>query len=592
MKTLVTGNNLEACKLKLRQSEQLGLDTETYGVKIHDDMFALQIATEKQAFYFNLHPLHPEPWMHEEILDELDDIFADTDKTWFIHNAKFDLHRLANHDKEIAGRVHCTQATARLIYNQHMRYSLDACLKRRGRAKNPVVENYIKEHRLWTMVTLPYKSTRVKNKHYDQVPYPIMFEYGCDDAFDVLWLGQEQIKEEIEPALYEQECKLVKTCLAMERKGIQTDPDYARKGIDYEQEILNRTKAQASAEAQEEFRNGPKWLRAAFDRCGQPYDLHPKTGNPIFDKHALGKMQSPIAGLVKEIRRSEKYVGTYYGAFLNNAVGDSILHATIRQAGTDTGRFSYADPNLQNIPKEEDFSAGSIQVRKCFTPRQGHKFVMIDFDQQEFRLMLDYAGQHDLIRKIMEHGEDVHQATADMCGIARKKAKTLNFGLLYGMGVGKLAIALGISAAEAKDLKKLYFSRLPMVRKLIQDIQFTAENRGFVKTWAGRKLYFPDKELCYKAPNHLIQGGCGDIARKAMNIIHETLAFHETSMLVQVHDEILFEVPDDEEPLIDPLRQIMETVYRPINGMKLTCGVEYSPTSWGKQDIIDGKPRS
>ncbi len=572
---------------------------------MHDKMFSLQIASEQETFYFNFHDYggYEHVCDRSEIMAALKPLFNKKRVTWFIHNAKFDLHRLLNDGASISGRVHCTQAIEKLLYNQYMRYSLDACLRRRNREKNDKVAEYIKTHKLYTTYEVEGKKRKVKDKHYDQVPFDIMTEYGCDDAADVLFLGLDQLadKDHLDQELYDTECELVKTCLFMERRGVKVDTEYVKKAKEYEAGCLEDAISEASELANEEFRNGPKWLRAAFDRCGQGYNINPKTNNPIFDKHALEKMDSPIAGIVKEIRTREKYIGTYYSSFIHYADSEDVIHANIRQAGTDTGRFSYSDPNLQNIPKEEDFEKGSFQVRKCFVPRKDYCFVMIDFDQQEFRLMLDYAGEHELIKNIMENDLCVHQATADMVGVERKPAKTLNFGLLYGMGPEKLGKALKIPTSEAKETRGLYFSRLPKVKKLIKDVQDTAKRRGYIHTWAGRKLWFDKKvydpetgkviDLSYKAPNHLIQGGCGDIARKAMNKLANYLKYTNSHMIIQVHDEIVFEIHKDDLHIVEDLQKIMEDIHQPENGMKLTCGVEHSWVSWGKQDVVDGYPR-
>ena len=577
----------------LLAEEHIGLDTETYGLRMEDKMFCLQLATAKAEYYFNFHDYIGcvPTWERAELLPKLEEIFGDRTKTWFIHNAKFDLHKLLNEGVLLLGTVHCTQAIARLIYNQHMSYSLSACLRRIKLAKDDAVAKYIKEHKLWTKYHVDGKKKVMKDKHFDKVPFPLMFEYGCIDVETVRQLGMYQLKKMYNDELYYKECRLVKTCFSMERAGVMIDKEYTEYAKEKEKGSLLQAIKEAEWESGEEYKNGPKWLRAAFDKFGQPYDINSKTGNPIFDKGALEKMQSPIAKKVQEIRRREKYIGTYYSSFLHFSDDGGVVHANIRQAGTDTGRFSYSDPNLQNVPKEEDFSKGEVQVRKCFTPRADSYFVMIDYDQQEYRLMLDYAGEMGLIRKIMDHGECVHQATADLCDITRKAAKQLNFGLLYGMGVDALAEALGIPKAEAKDVRKLYFSRLPKVRRFINNVKDTATARGYIKTWAGRRLYFPDPEYAYKAPNHLIQGGCGDIAREAMNRLNGLLAgYNKSNMVIQVHDEIVFEINKNELDIIDSLRETMENVYVPINGMKLTCGVEHSSVSWGKQDVIEGKP--
>lgn len=591
---LITNNNISECYEDILEHKYIGFDTETYGLGIRDNAFSIQIATSSANYYVNFHDYKSEVHVYEpyEFFDAFKGLFGDATKTFFIHNAKFDMHKLANFGVYIGGNIHCTEVVERLIYNQHISYSLDACLQRRGKKKNDKVEAYIKTHKLWVMQTIPSKKKRSKQKFYDKVPFEIMFEYGCQDAQDVLFLGLDQMKRlesDYNEPILNNEMELIKACFAMERKGIRIDLNYVNKGIEHETDLLKNAQDTASELANEKYRNGPKWLRRAFDLCGQPYEVNAKTGNPIFDKHALANMHSPIANQINEIRKREKYITSYYSSF-NHFHDNGVIHANIRMAGTDTMRFSYADPNLQNVPKEEKFKVGEQQVRKCFIPRQGYCFVMIDFDQQEFRLMLDYAGETSLINRIVDDGVDVHQATADMMGVGRKEAKTINFGLLYGMGVDKLAASLKLPVNDARELKKLYFAKMPKVERLIDNVVNTAKSRGFIRTWTGRKLHCPSTDLAYKMPNHLIQGGCADIARYAMPELYRFLRTTDSNMLIQVHDEIVFEVHQEELHIVSKLQQIMEAVYPSYNGMKLTCGVEHSWVSWGKQDVINGYP--
>lgn len=586
---------LEAAEAVRDERLGTGLDTETYGVRFMDRMFALQLATEGMVWYFNFHDYGTGvPVLdRSQVLRALAASWDAPDAIWYIHNAKFDLRRLALEGHKIRGAVHCTQMCERFIYNQYQKYSLEACLDRRGLQKDDAVAAYIQEHKLWT-------KGDTSKKHYEKVPFEIMFKYGCIDAEKVRVLGIEQREQLQQHAFYHNDTELQKVAYDMEEIGMCVRTDYATKGLEYEQAMQRETADQLSSLAGEPFRNGPKWLRGIFDRHGVPYRTNPKTGNPVFDKSALDEIDHPIAGLVRKYRRHEKYGGTYYDVYSRN----EIIHAQIKLHGTDTGRFSYAEPNLQNVPKEEELDDSiPFQVRGCFTPRsKDHCFVMVDFNQQEFRLMLDYAGEHSLIKRINDHGEDVHQATADLVGVSRKQAKTINFGLLYGMGTGELANQLGLSVSQAKTLRAHYFAKLPNVKKLIAAIIEKAERQKYVTTWVGRKLHVPSpwrdpetKALVrfeYVMPNHLIQGGCGDIARLAMVRIANELfvGTPRSAMLLQVHDELLFELHRDDLGLVQPIVSIMENTYRPFNGMKMTCGVDHSWVSWGKRDVVAGVP--
>jgi len=215
----------------------------------------------------------------------------------------------------------------------------------------------------------------------------------------------------------------------------------------------------------------------------------------------------------------------------------------------------------------------------------------------EYRLMLEYAGEMSVIEQVLD-GMDIHTATANMLGVDRDVAKTINFMLIYGGGDEKLATALKITIELAKEYKAEYFSRLKKIIGFIADVKRAARYRGFITNWAGRRCYFPyyiDKRFGgrtrgeYKAPNHLIQGGCADAVKFAMVKCAEYLAkkHARTRMVVQVHDELIFEAHKNELELIPELKEIMESVY-PFKHLKLTAGIEHSAVSW--EDKKEGMP--
>jgi DNA polymerase-1 len=254
-----------------------------------------------------------------------------------------------------------------------------------------------------------------------------------------------------------------------------------------------------------------------------------------------------------------------------------------------------ADPNLQNVPKE--LPEGGFDLRRCFVPSPGFVFLEFDYEAMEFRLMLDYAGETGLIDAI-KRGLDPHQATADLTDLTRKSAKTLNFGLLYGMGVTKLAAKLEISEDDARKFRAQYFENLPRVQAFINQATQTAKVRGNVFNWMGRTYQFPDPNFAYKAANALIQGGCADIVRKAMVEVARQIPNFGARLLLQVHDSLLLEVPKDTAPLIVPLvKRVMEEAYVP-RSLPMSVKVEIGEESWGSlrpyeetRDEIQGTDR-
>jgi len=200
--------------------------------------------------------------------------------------------------------------------------------------------------------------------------------------------------------------------------------------------------------------------------------------------------------------------------------------------------------------------------------------------------MLDYAGEYKLIQEV-NAGADVHQAMADMIGITRHQAKTLNFAILYGAGIDKIAGMLGITTREAYNLRNLYFGKLPRVQSFKERVIKTGEQRMFIFNCFGRRLRIAQRDWAYILPNHIIQGGCADVVKISMNAIDDRKYYetHDTHMLLQVHDELIFELPEHNLELLTDIQGIMEATYKPQNGMILATDASWSPVSMAKRDL-------
>tara|TARA_R100000234_G_scaffold15257_1_gene8335 strand:+ start:865 stop:2667 length:1803 start_codon:yes stop_codon:yes gene_type:complete len=592
---IVTRENFGEAIRKLSQQGDYGFDTETFGVGRQDRLYSIIIADENKTYYFNFlnEPDHlgdyPSHSLPRELISQMQMIFNNEKSTWFAHNAKFDMAKLALEGIEILGRVHCTYAMARILKNNYRTYTLDACARRMHGYDIGKIEldEYITRNKLYDIIQIPGKLKKIKKKHYSKIPFPMMVEYGERDGRLVRDLGVYQVnafkKEDINPKLIENEIQLTKVCFHMEQRGVQLDMAYVRESLKYREEELKKAQMDFFDVSGVVYKRGPKCLVEAFTKLGESIP-QTGTGRPSFSREALAKKNSPIVKILRRIRENEKLIDTYYSSFIHLADCRGVIRANILQAGTETGRFSYSGPNLQNLPKEE----GELKyyIRRCFVPRPNHKFIMIDYDQQEYRLMLDYAGERKLIDKI-NAGLDVHQATAlllNVPGITRKIAKMINFMLLYGGGTSTLANNLNVPMEEAKQWKRRYFDELPLVVKFLERVRDTASSRGYIQNWFGRKCHkSPDKGL-FIMPNHLIQGGCADIIKVAMVRIHKLLQATKSSMLVQIHDELLLEIHDSEMHLVPKIKRIMEDVYRSKNNLKLTCGVEISDRSFASID--------
>lgn len=602
---LVDLNSLSDVIQKLSKAQELGLDTETTGLQWKDRLFSIIISDADDSYYFSYQEYpHEEALLPRSTIWELREIFSNPHSTFFIHNAKFDWNMLYKEGLEIKGRVWCTYAIERVIRNNYFPeslYSLDDCSQRNlGLSKADDVEKYIEKHKLFTRVSIPGKKRIEKHPHFDKVPLDIISKYAKQDAKLHRTLGMWQQKElerleKIYPArgplpaitnIANNEVRLTRTCAKMERLGVKVDVDYIKEAIAYEtsqQENLKRTFKNLTGM---DFQDGPKLLTEAFKKRGLTPGVTTK-GNASFTADILEGMNDELSATINSIRKIEKRIGTYYSSFLYCKDDKDIIHPNLKQCGTVTGRFSCTNPNLQNVPKEEN--ENEYHIRGCFVPREGHTFISIDYAQQELRLLLDYAGEKELIAQI-NSGMDCHQAMADMVGIPRKTAKTLTFALLYGAGVAKIAAQLGITEDEAFKLKKEYFGKLPGVRKFVNMVPRVAKQRGFICNAFGRVCHVDDPDFAFTAVNHLIQGTGGDAIKFAMNRIDEELP--EVRMVLQIHDELLLEVLPDQFDLIPKVQSIMENVYTSRNGVILKTSVAHSAKSWASKDMKEGSPNA
>lgn len=601
---------------RLSRAGTYGADTETTGLTEADELFSVILADADDAYYFsfNERPDHLGNMVPEEYrlprgwIAQLAPIFEQKNSLLGLTNAKFDMKMLAKEGVQVLAAVHDTEVGERMVQNNylgHKPYSLGSQAKRRGLKKDDRLDDYIKEHGLIEKVEIPGKAKLHELKKFYLVPFPIVTEYAQQDAklSRIIMLDQCVQLQKLElmtpqaPKLMpilDNERKLTKVCFRMERAGIKISRDYTKQAMAHAQgEALNRRKEFVTLVGRE-FEDSPDVLAEVFTAAGIVLPKTPKSGKICTNKTVLDALDNPIADKIREIRTVEKLISTYYSSFLHFADACDMIHPNMRQGGTETTRFSYSDPNLQNVPKEDDEEdrLKPFLVRKCFIPHSpDYFFAPVDFKQQEFKMMADYAGAHGIIAACNE-GEDFHDVVAKMMGISRKQAKTINFGLLYGMGVDKLARDLKVSYDEAARLKAAYFARFPEIKKFIEGVRAVGKARGFVWNWHGSRCNISSPDFAYILPNHVIQGGCAQVLRLAMVQIDDYIRAKKlrSFMTLQVHDELLFSVHKNEVAEVNKFREIMEAAYRPRNGIKLDCSMEHSWKSWGKWDQVKGLP--
>lgn len=611
----------------------VALDTETYGLKWADKLFALQLAVQGgDSFYYNFHdyPLEQNaPVLDRSTFAALHTLWRNSNIRWIMANAKFDLRRIDIEGVHLNGEIYDVLLMDRIRYNRNFSYSLDACLKRMGLSKNDEVSLWIKDNKAHTSYTVEGKKTKEKDLHYDRVPFDIMVKYGFSDVENTLLVYEDQCKYFEHPDNKEQidlvhsNIELVKTVFAMEKAGIQLDMEYCKTQGELETGLTVEKYDRIEQLTQQKFKAGPKWLTEVFNGQGITLQMSDK-GNPVLDKNALKAIPNAVAHYILEVRDHEKRASTY-STLQRFADSTGVLHTNYRLNGTDTLRFSSNDPNLQNI---EACGKGNFNTpRTAFIPRPDKALVSLDYKTMEYRLCADIAGEMGWVEAI-NNGADPHQWVADMMGVDRKAAKTINFQNLYGGGVAKLAEALlpcktsldtlkaicmvhiynsrrttasdlsllsalpmDLLEHEIEQLKKAdkmrkdYFETLPAVAQFTKDVQQVAIGRGYLRNQYGMRYFLDSPQFAYKMPNHLIQGTAACIIRSVMNKVAYQLEGTKSKMLLQIHDELLLEMDKSELHLLPEVKRLMEVEYKSRNGMRMECDIEISSGSWNANEF-------
>src|SRR3990172_458775 len=299
-------------------TKKLSLDTETTGLRPYhgDRFFSIIISDGENSEYFNFKPY---PGLKEEFicgkteLKILGELFSDPTKTWFIHNAKFDLAILRQSNVEIAGNIHCTKVGARVVYNDHIGYSLDECAERIGLRKMGTVEAYINEHKVYTEHKFEWKKDRIKLKRYDQVPLDIIVPYAKKDALVCYSLGlyQEGVIYECKPELrslqgvWGVESRLTKTVSKMEERGIRADLSFCELAATFELGRARRVIEEFGRITGHEFKPSPKLYREIFKQERTSW-VYTEKGNPSFSSEVLKRFKHPAAKLVIEYNDAKR----------------------------------------------------------------------------------------------------------------------------------------------------------------------------------------------------------------------------------------------------------------------------------------------
>ncbi len=550
--TLITDEKeLETILAKLSSDTLVGFDTETTGLDPYtDEMVGFSFClNEEEAYYVPFRHFYlglDKQVSKEAAIEAMKRIFR---SRVIGHNIKFDLHFVTQLITEEEFTPYADTIILAWLVNPEMPLSLDKL-----------------SLKFFNHTMISFKNTVKKGETFANVPLEEATNYAAEDALVTYKLyfklnetldlqNASHLKEEFRDV----EMPFVKTLLAMEKAGIRLDVHFMEEfKKEVQSKIANLTQKIHELAGEEFNINSTKQLGVIlFEKLGLEAKKKTKTGYST-DEKVLSSLRDahPIIGYILEYREVYKLFSTYVEPLLKIAKerNDHRIHTSFVQTGTATGRLSSKDPNLQNIPVKSELGAN---IRRAFVAAPGKKLISIDYSQIELRFLAHFTQDPGLV-DAFKHDKDIHLQTAvilfgeEEAQQKRHIAKTVNFGLLYGMGQKKLSETLGISTKEAKAIIERYFESFPTVKSYFNTIVQLSKEQGFVETLLKRRRYFdyenarPVVKAAYEreAVNTVFQGSVSDLIKLSMNAIFKAIKERDldAKILLQIHDELIFEV--------------------------------------------------
>jgi DNA polymerase I-like protein with 3'-5' exonuclease and polymerase domains len=595
----------------LRHVDEIAIDLETKDPDLlkkgsgsvigNGDVIGIAVATSHYKGYFPIAHEGGGNMDRNKVLLWLKDVL-EAPSTKIFHNAIYDVCWLRALGFKINGNIACTMIAAALTDENRFRYDLNSLSWHYlGYGKNEAA--LAEAAAEWGI--------NPKSEMY-KLPSMHVGAYAERDAEVTLGLWQEMKKEIINQDLediFDLESDLFPCLVDMRFKGVRVDVERAhqmkKEFKKAEQDLLHKIKKETNVDTQIW---AARSVANVFDMLKLEYPTTDKTGAPSFTKNFLQEHEHPVVNMIAQAREINKAHTTFLDSIISYEHNGRI-HAEINQlrnagGGTVTGRFSYQNPNLQQIPaRNKDLGP---KIRSLFIPEEGHTWGCFDYSQQEPRLVVHYAALYKLpsVYEVLDaynndSSADFHQTVADMAQIPRSQAKTINLGLFYGMGKTKLQAELGVTKDKAAELFNTYHSRVPFVKQLMDKASNRAQERGQIRTLLGRlcrfHLWEPNsfgmhkamthedalrehgpgirRAYTYKALNKLIQGSAADMTKKAMlELYKEGIIPH-----IQIHDEL--DVSVENESHAKKIIEIMEDAVK----LEVPNKVDYEyGNNWGE----------
>ncbi|MCW8108852.1 DNA polymerase I [Alteromonas ponticola] len=562
---------------KLKQAPLWAFDTETTSLNYKDaELVGMSFCTGPgEAAYLPVAHDYmdaPEQLSRDLVLEKFKPLLENNEAKKIGQHLKYDKHVLANYDIKLNGIAFDTMLESYVLNSTATRHDMDS-----------LALAYL-SHQTVKFEDIAGKGA--KQLTFNQIEIDKAAPYAAEDAevtfllHQVLWEKLEQV-EPLKKLLLDIEMPVANVLARMEQLGVRIDSQQLnQQSQDLAKRIMELEK-QVHEEAGEEFNLGStkQLQQILFEKNALPVIKKTPKGAPSTSEEVLQELalDYPIPKLIMEYRGLTKLKNTYTDKLpkmIDHRSGR--VHTSYHQAVAATGRLSSTDPNLQNIPIRTEEGR---RVRQAFVPRKGFKIVAADYSQIELRIMAHLSNDKGLLTAFSE-GIDIHSATAaEVFGVKleevttnqRRNAKAINFGLIYGMSAFGLARQLNIPRGEAQEYMDLYFARYPGVRTYMDEARESAKEKGYVETVFGRRLYLPDikasngarrKGAERAAINAPMQGTAADIIKLAMIAVDEWIekeAQEDVFMMMQVHDELVFEIKEQNiEKHSRQIQQLME----------------------------------
>tara|TARA_R110000787_G_scaffold20958_8_gene62311 strand:+ start:394 stop:2259 length:1866 start_codon:yes stop_codon:yes gene_type:complete len=595
-------------------TETIAIDLETYDPHLmtcgpgwatgRGHVVGVGVATENWKGYFPIRHKGGGNLDEGLVLRWLTNMLSSTKREVIFHNALYDVGWLRREGIIVQGKILDTIVAAPLVNENRFSYSLDN-----------LGEFYCdekKDESLLRNASLAFGVNPKSEMHKLHSKY--VGPYGEQDAALTLKLWNKlkiEVAEQNLESILDMECRLIPLLLEMRWRGVRVDEEKAEtvsKQLSLqEQKIMVEIKRQYGSEVN-------LWANASLQAIFEKNKVwYPRTakGMPSFQRDWLESHDHELPQLIVKARKLNKARTTFIDKMIKDHSFNGRIHAEAHamrndRGGTVSGRFSYSNPNLQQVPAR-DPEIGNL-IRSLFIPEDGCQWGVFDYSQQEPRLTVHYAdqmkltGAQDAVAEYTEKNADFHQIVADMANIPRKQAKTINLGLSYGMGKEKLVKELGLDDMEAEKLFQQYHAKVPFIRALQDQCARVAMDRGYIKTFAGRRCRFDlwesryertlplpladaqekygdnlKRSYTYKALNRLIQGSAADMTKLAMlGLWEEGIVPH-----LQVHDEVDISIENTEQA--NTVTRIMENCVE--LAVPLLVDMELG-TSWGETKEI------